>query len=159
MESKYDIFEKEIAPLLEKLKAKEIPDADIWWEIWDIVHHQGDVWISSYIAVPQIFKIYKEKNWLDYNLPGVLSVIENCRQKESNPRLPDWLEKEYFQTLHKTVQYCAEKISSDWDRDLLISFLMLICAVKQKQGLFELVEIASCSEYDEKFLLDLYNKS
>lgn len=89
MESQYDIFEKEIAPLLEKLKSKECPDGEIWYEIWDTIHHQGDVWVSSYIAVPIIFEIYKEKNWLDYNLPGVLAVIENCRQQEANPQLPD----------------------------------------------------------------------
>ncbi|HMS40310.1 MAG TPA: hypothetical protein PKE69_08795 [Pyrinomonadaceae bacterium] len=158
MESKYDIFEKEIASLLEQLKAEETPNADIWWEIWDTVHHQGDVWVSSYIAVPKILEIYEEKKWLDYNLPAVISVIENCRQKENNPQLPDWLKEEYFQALHKTVQYCAEKISSDWNRDFLISFLQLVCAIKQNQGLYEILNIA-LTEDEEKDLLDLYHKN
>lgn len=159
MESQYDIFEKEIAPLLEKLNSKEFPDVEIWYEIWDTIHHQGDVLVSSYIAVPKIFEIYEKKRWLDYNLPGLFAVIENCRQQEKNPKLPNWLEKEYFQSLEKTVQYCAENISREWDRDMLISFLQLTCVIKQNQGIYQLLDVASSSKYDEEFLLELYNKS
>lgn len=159
MESKFDIFDNQIHPLLERLELSEVPDSEIWCEIWDIVHHQGDVWVSSYIFVSKIFNIYKEKNWLDYNLPGVLAVIENCRQQEKNPQLPDWLKENYFNALNSTLQYCAENISIDWDRNLLISFLQLTCAIKQNQGLYELLEIASGSEDNEKYLLELYNES
>lgn len=159
MESKHDILDNDINPLLEKLESLEVPDSEVWSEIWDTVHHQGDIWVSSYIFVPKIFKIYKEKNWLDYNLPGVLAVIENCRQQDESPQLPDWLKEDYFKTLHFTVQYCAENISIDWDRDLLISFLQLTCAIKKNKGLYEILEISSGSEYDEKYLLELYNES
>lgn len=122
---------------------------------WDDLHHQGDVWISSYVAIPKIFEIYKEREWLDANLPALFAVIENCRIQEENPDLPLWLEEEYFQTLYKTVQYCAENFSKEWDRELLHSFLLLLCAVKQNQGLYELIDISS-SEYDEQYLLKLY---
>ena len=156
MEDEYKFFYEEIALLMERLEKSELNDSDLWWEIWDTLHHQGDVYISSYVAIPKIFEIYKEKNWLDYNLPGLFAVIENCRQQEKNPELPDWLKKGYFQTLNKTVQYCAENISKEWDRELLNSFLLLLCAVKQNQGLFELLDIASD---DEDYLLELYYNS
>ena len=62
MRTEQDVFDEEIAPLLKQLKMSETPDSDLWWEIWDTLHHQGDVYISSYIAVPKIFEIYTEKN-------------------------------------------------------------------------------------------------
>lgn len=159
MNEKYDLFENEIASLLEQLKSTETPDPDIWWEIWDTVHHQGDVWVSSYIAVPKIFEIYKQKGWLDYNLPGLLATIEICRQNDDNPELPDWLEKDYFQTLYQAVIYSAEKIAENWDRSLLTAFLQLAAAVKQNKEICELLEIASGSEYDTNYLLKLYNET
>jgi hypothetical protein len=159
MESNHSFLHEEIASLLKQLEKSELPDSDLWSEIWDTVHHQGDVSISSYIAVPEIFKVYKEKKWFDASLPAFLAVIENCRQKEKNPKLPDWLKDKYFQTLEETVKYCAENISKQWDREILLYFLLLVCAVKQNQGIYELLNIASASKYDENFLLEFYYKS
>lgn len=157
MEDEYDFFYEEIASLIERLEKSEPNDSDLWWEIWDKLHHQGDVWISSYVAVPKIFEIYKKREWLDANLPAIFAVIENCRQQEKNPALPNWLEKEYFRTLNETVKYCAKHVSKDWDRELLLYFLMLVCAIKQNQGLYELLDVVS-GEGDEKYLLELYYK-
>lgn len=159
MENEHDFYSQEVASLLERLeKAETADDRALWWEIWDTVHHQGDVYISSYVAVPKVFEIYSRKNWFDANLPALFAVIENCRQKEGNPKLPSWLKEEYFQTLEKTVKYCAKNISVEWNRELLHSFLLLLCAVKQNQRLFELLDVVS-SEEDEEFLLKLYYES
>jgi hypothetical protein len=158
MEEDLRYFNAEILPLLEKLGDSAESDFKVWWNIWDILHHQGDVYDSSYFSVPKIFKFYEERNWLDYNLPALFATIENCRQDEKNPKLQEWLEKEYFQTLEDSIIYCSKKISGNWDRDLLVNFLMLICAVKKSQGLYHLIDIAS-SEEDEEFLIDLYENS
>ena len=72
--------------------------------------------------------------------------------------MPDLLEEEYFRTLKKTVQYCVEKISGDWDREFLNSLLLLLCAVNKNHGLYKLLDIAS-SKFDEEFLLKLYYES
>ncbi len=156
MDNKYDFFYEEIASLIEELERSKPDDADLWWRIWDELHHQGDVFISSYVAVPKIFEIYKEREWLDANLPALFAVIENCRQQEKNPELPEWLKKEYFLALENTVRYCAERIRKKWDKELLVYYLLLICAIKQDQGLYDLLNIAS---EDEQYLLKLYDES
>lgn len=157
MKNQYDIFENEIAPLLERLKACSKPDDDIWSEIWDAVHHQGDVYVSSYIAIPEIFKIYKEKNWLDADLPACFAVIESCRLNENNPKLPDWLENDYFETIHETVKYCANRIDENWSKELLVHFLMLVTILKRNETLYQILDITAGSDYDEKYLLELYD--
>jgi hypothetical protein len=151
-------FKEDILPLLEKLGESLETDSKVWWNIWDLLHHQGDVFGISYFSVPEIFKLYKEKNWLDANLPALLATIENCRQDEKNPKVPEWLEKEYFETLEKAIIYCANKNSENWDRELLANFLMLTCAVKKSQGLYYLIDLAT-DEENEKFIIELYENS
>jgi len=48
----------------------------VWDELWNELHHQGDVGIASYLAVPQLVRIGIKKDLFDWNLLGICSVIE-----------------------------------------------------------------------------------
>jgi hypothetical protein len=60
----------------------------IWTELWDNLHHQGDVGLASYLAVPQLARIGRLKKLFDWNLLALCNVIEQERHRETNPRLP-----------------------------------------------------------------------
>ena len=60
----------------------------IWEELWNELHHQGDVGIASYLAVPQLIRIGIKKDLFDWNLLGLCTVIEQQRHLGDNPDLP-----------------------------------------------------------------------
>jgi hypothetical protein len=77
----------------------------IFAELWDELHHQGDVGTASYYSVPVLVEICIEKKSIDWNYIGICLNIEHCRLKGDNPSLPKELEREYFESLKKFEEY------------------------------------------------------
>jgi hypothetical protein len=81
-------------PALRKLEAGTDMEA-AWEDLWNGLHHQGDVGEASYAAIPHLIRMQKEGRRLDWNLFAIASVIEIERHRETNPAIPDWLEPDY----------------------------------------------------------------
>ncbi len=60
---------------------------EIWDELWDELHHQGDVGLASYLALPQLVRIAKLKGYYNWNVLGLCCVIEQQRHLGQNPIL------------------------------------------------------------------------
>jgi hypothetical protein len=67
---------------------------DVWDELWQELHHQGDVGEASYAAVPQLVRIVATLR-RDWNFYSLVSTIEIERHRKSNPPLPAWLAESY----------------------------------------------------------------
>ena len=75
---------------------------DVWKELWEELHHQGDVGEASYAAVPHLVRIAAARSSRDWNLYALASVIEVERHRRRNPPLAPWLADAYaaaWQTL------------------------------------------------------------
>lgn len=57
-------------------------------ELWDELHHQGDVGEASYLAVPHLVRIAKEKGLFNWKVYGLCAVIEQQRHLGKNPPIP-----------------------------------------------------------------------
>jgi hypothetical protein len=71
------------------------PVEKIWQELWNELHHQGDVGEASYAAVPHLVRIQKEKGSLGWNFYLLVATIELERHEPRNPPMPDWLQNSY----------------------------------------------------------------
>ncbi|HEY5750957.1 MAG TPA: hypothetical protein VIU12_33065 [Chryseolinea sp.] len=60
----------------------------IFKELWNELHHQGDVGLASYLALPQLARIARQKNSFDWNVLGLCATIEQQRHWGKNPKLP-----------------------------------------------------------------------
>jgi hypothetical protein len=58
-------------PLLTKLET-ESDTAIVWDELWEELHHQGDVGDASYAAAPHIVRIYRQLGVVGWNTYGLL---------------------------------------------------------------------------------------
>jgi hypothetical protein len=67
---------------------------DVWDELRQELHHQGDVGEASYAAVPQLVRIAAALP-RDWNLYSLVSTIEIERHRKSNPPRPAWLAESY----------------------------------------------------------------
>ena len=90
-------------PLLAKLEAKQELEST-WHELWDELHHQGDVGDASYAAVPQIVRIYRHHGAMDWNTYAIVVIIELARGRGTNPEVPKWLEEEYFAAIQDLAE-------------------------------------------------------
>ena len=75
------------------LRAMEL-GADVWAELWDELHHQGDVDEAAYASLPHIVRICSGRP-RDWNSYALAAVIEIERHRKTNPPVPGWALESY----------------------------------------------------------------
>jgi hypothetical protein len=78
-----------------KVLARMERGESVWEELWKELHHQGDVGVASYAAIPQIVRISEVRRDGNWNLYALAATIEIERHRKNNPPLPDWLVPSY----------------------------------------------------------------
>jgi hypothetical protein len=127
---------------LKKLRDTSEPaeTAAIFKELWENLHHQGDVGLASYLAIPQLVRICIDKNSLDWNYIGLCVVIENRRLEEHNPELPHEFQDIYFDALTQFEKYLLVNFKSITDQDALRFTLALLATINGQPGLGKAIE-------------------
>ena len=74
-------------PLLKRLET-DTDTTEVWHELWDELHHQGDVGEASYAAVPIIVESYQKRGVIDWNAYAIVAIIELARNERDNPDVP-----------------------------------------------------------------------
>lgn len=114
---------------LEQASTSEGIDA-IFSELWNELHHQGDVGLASYFSVPHLIRIAKEKELFNFNVFGLVATIEIERHRD-NPPLPKEFEAEYIQTLREGIPELVEMgLGKEWDLTLASTVLSALAVSK-----------------------------
>ena len=96
-------------PLLERLGA-DSDTKEVWQELWNELHHQGDVGDASFAAVPFLVESYRERGVIDWNTCAIVSIIELARKEAQNPDVPQWIADDYFQAIRKLAEIGTTEI-------------------------------------------------
>jgi hypothetical protein len=115
--------------LLRNLESSADDDA-AWAELWDELHHQGDVGEASYAAVPHLVRIYRTRGAIDWTPYAMVAIIELARIEGNNPEIPDWLKADYFQAIHELSDLGASQILKAEDEFCARSILGLLAISK-----------------------------
>jgi hypothetical protein len=94
---------------LRKLESQH-DTATAWKELWEELHHQGDVGDASYAAVPELVRIRRNGSAAGWNLYAIVAIIELARTESQNPNLPDWLREDYFRSIQELAQLGTKDI-------------------------------------------------
>jgi hypothetical protein len=116
-------------PSLRKLE-NEQDTASAWEELWEELHHQGDVGDASYATVPELVRIHRSGGAADWNLYAMVAIIELARTESQNPELPDWLRDDYFRSIRELAQMGAEEILSAEDSEIKRAILSVIAIAR-----------------------------
>lgn len=142
---------------LKKLaEAENKKEADeIFKELWDELHHQGDVGLASYFSLPHIIQISKEKKFIDYNVFGLVAVIETERHTD-NPIIPTEFETDYLQEIRTGIIDLAVTIIQDnWDATLASTVMAALAAVKghteMAKAISKMEDSSIVNEFLEKY--------
>jgi hypothetical protein len=129
-------------PALLALAGNGAPAA--WDELWNNLHHQGDVGDASYAAVPYFIAAYAANRVPHWNAYALASTIELARHDGRNPALPDFLSKGYRDAWQKLAELALSEIRDATDPELVRSIIGVLAIWK---GHVRLGQIAS--EYTE----------
>lgn len=102
----------------------------VFTELWNELHHQGDVGLASYFSVPHLIRIAKEKKLFDYNVPGLVTTIEIERHND-NPKLPGEFEEAYLFSIHNELpDLVSQMMKTGWDTTLTATALAALAVSK-----------------------------
>ena len=101
-----------------------------WRELWENLHHQGDVGEASYASVPPLVEIHKHRGTVDGNTYGIVAMIELARTNGKNPPVPSWLQREYFHAIKELARIGAMEIFRSDEPDTTASIMSVIAVAK-----------------------------
>jgi hypothetical protein len=116
-------------PSLQKLETQQ-DTAAAWEDLWEELHHQGDVGDASYAAVPELVRIHRNGSVVGWNLYAIVAIIELARTESQNPEVPDWLRDNYFCSIQELAQMGAKAILSTEESEATRAILSIIAIAK-----------------------------
>ena len=128
---------------------------DSWGELWEQLHHQGDVGEASYAAIPHIVRIARSLPSCDWNFYGLVSTIEIERHRKCNPPIPDWLAPAYADAIRDLLELALRDLPRVDNPDTVRSIFGAIALAKGDLKLGALISHSDESEIDE--ILDHYD--
>ena len=114
--------------------------SNIFIELWDNLHHQGDVGLASYLSVPQLVTICIHRKSVDWNFVGLCVIIERCRHDKHNPELPIEYTDLYFGALNQLERYLLDNFKSITDETTLRLTLALFATLNGQADLGKAIE-------------------
>lgn len=123
--------------------------ADVWSELWDELHHQGDLGLASYAAVPHLVRIAAASSIRDWNFYALVATIEVERHRKTNPPLPNWLESSYLSAWSQLLELAVADLKSNTDQTSLRSILAALALAKGDLKLGALLANLDTSEIEE----------
>ena len=123
--------------------------SNVWDELWDELHHQGDVDIASYAAVPQLVCIANNAVARDWNFYGLLATIEIARHHKCNPTVPEWLKADYKNAWEQASALALTDINSAIDSATTRAILCVLALAKGELKLGAMLSNLDESELNE----------
>ena len=135
-------------PALARLESGSAPD-ETWEELWNELHHQGDVGEASYAAVPALIEIQSRTRSLGWNFYALIATIEIERHRTENPPLPEWLASTYKESWLNVLPLALDELHATSDPLVVQSALSVVALAKGQTKLGALLSFLDESELDE----------
>jgi len=116
-------------PLLKRL-GTDSDTTEVWQELWNELHHQGDVGDASFAAVPFLVRISHERGVIDWNTYAIVAIIELARTEGKNPDVPEWIAEDYFQAIRKLAEIGTKEVMQAEAADDVCAILSVIAIEK-----------------------------
>ena len=103
---------------------------EAWRELWNGLHHQGDVGEASYAAVPHLVRIHSLRGIADDNTYALAAIIEEARHHPQNPPLPTELSDAYETAWRDLIKLGLRDLGEASDPTLVRSILAVLAMGK-----------------------------
>ncbi|MFD2056307.1 hypothetical protein ACFSQT_34635 [Mesorhizobium calcicola] len=129
-------------------------DKAVWDELWNELHHQGDVGDASYAAIPEIISISTEHVPANWGAYGLAATIEEARLFDNrNPPIPDWIEPHYKAAWQTLFKLALRDLETQTDQT---SVTCALAVVALHRGMLGLARMVMCTEDERAEMLRSY---
>lgn len=129
-------------------------DGTVWDELWNELHHQGDVGDASYAAIVEIVRISEDHTPAYWGAYGLAATIEEARLLDDrNPPIPDWIEPHYRAAWRTLLHLALRDLATSTD-DETVNCTLAVVALHR--GRFNLGRMAMCTEDERAEMLRNY---
>ena len=111
---------------------------DAWSDLWNGLHHQGDVDTAAYAATPHLVRIHRRRDVPDWNTYAILGTIERERHVPRNPAIPDWLASGYQRAWQEIIELALRDLARSEDPRLVRAALGVVAMAR---GLRRIAEV------------------
>jgi hypothetical protein len=101
-----------------------------WRQLWQGLHHQGDVGEASYASVPQLVRIHRARGVADWNTYALVATIDLARDRHGNPPVPPWLSAEYASAIESLAELALSELPRATDQEGIRSMLSILAIWK-----------------------------
>ena len=119
-----------------------------WDELWEDLHHQGDVDTASYAALPLIADLTATTHRLDWNPYALAFTIEEARTNGRNPPLPGWASASYTAGWKRVVD-TGLVVLADAESETLVTSIVAVIACHKRLPLLARFALQSEKERGE----------
>jgi hypothetical protein len=116
-------------PALDRLRTNG-SDATAWKELWENLHHQGDLGEASYVAVVALTTLRETAVLPNGDFFGLVTTIEVERHRRTNPQIPDWLTADYHDAWRVLMACALNELKSSSDTQVLQSAMAVVSLAK-----------------------------
>src|ERR1700761_4252414 len=112
-------------------RLEEGKDVDgAWEELWNELHHQGDVGTASYAAVPHLVRIHAIRQTADWNTYALVATIEAARRNDQNLPIPPDMQEAYESAWRDLVNIGLRELRDAEDPSLVCSIIGVVAIGK-----------------------------
>jgi len=115
----------DLRPLLRRLESAGNSDSALS-DLWEELYHQGDVGEGSFVAVPHLVRIHRQRFPGNPNTYALVATIELARGKRKNPDVPDWTRSAYDRALAELAQLGLAELPASSDPEAVQSILAFL---------------------------------
>ena len=123
-------------------------DRAAWAELWNELHHQGDVDDASYASLPLLVEACRNGP-RDWNFYGLVATIETERHRVSNPDLPTWLEDRYYLALGEAKRLALSDLATATNPLVIFSAMAVVALAAGQPELGALLSHLDTGEVSE----------
>ncbi len=141
-------------PTLQQID-KGINLARCWEELWNELHHQGDIGEASYASLVKLVELQQKVVTPDWNFYTLTLTILTEQYRKTNPVVPGWLKNDFEKAIDSLYTLCLRDLEKANDPALVQSILSVLAFLKKETKLAVFIgysDPAAIEEYLEEKL-------
>jgi hypothetical protein len=111
------------------------PCKELWEELWNNLHHQGDLHQASYAALPWLVEFIRRSPKLDWNAVALVALIELERDQHNNPPVAEELSSGYYAAIRSLPEVLSSHPDREWG-DCVVQAAVACIALARGQRWF-----------------------
>jgi hypothetical protein len=99
-------------------------------ELWQRLHHQGDLGTAAYAAVPELVRCVDNALDPDWRAYALIATIEEERLSGRNPAIPAWLAEQYRAAMERVIDPALRHLRMATEDETVRSIIAVLAHAK-----------------------------